>query len=299
MPLQESGPISLGDVRTELGNTGIISLNDADVRSLAGRPSGVISMSNFYGAADDIAIGGVVRDYGIYRSHTFTSSGTFTVLIPTAMDWMIVAAGGPGGGSVTGGIRGGGGGAGELYLLSGSPAIGGHTVQVGVARTGAYNLDSSSYSTFQGIIALSGGPGGEGNTVADSFAKGLPGGSGGGSGSRANLIDGGIAISNNANLGHGFAGGRNTANAGGGGGGAGGVGFGGNGITAGAGGTGLLNNYSTGADIMYSHGGRGHANNLPTAAASQPGNGADAPNQAVQAPVPLGNAGTVVIRYIR
>lgn len=51
MTLPSSGPISLAQVNTELGksSTAPISLNDAAVRSLAGKPSGPISMADLRG----------------------------------------------------------------------------------------------------------------------------------------------------------------------------------------------------------------------------------------------------------
>jgi len=49
MTLPSSGEITLSMIRTELGKSGTISLNDTDVRALAGKTSGAISLSNFYG----------------------------------------------------------------------------------------------------------------------------------------------------------------------------------------------------------------------------------------------------------
>lgn len=49
MALPSTGPISMSQVRTELGLSGSISLGQAAVRELAGRPSGSISMSHLRG----------------------------------------------------------------------------------------------------------------------------------------------------------------------------------------------------------------------------------------------------------
>jgi hypothetical protein len=49
MTLPSSGPISLLDVRTELGLSGTISLNDTAVRNLLGKVSGIISLFDAYG----------------------------------------------------------------------------------------------------------------------------------------------------------------------------------------------------------------------------------------------------------
>lgn len=49
MALPSTGPISMLQVRTELGLSGSISLGQAEVRELAGRPSGTISMSDLLG----------------------------------------------------------------------------------------------------------------------------------------------------------------------------------------------------------------------------------------------------------
>lgn len=53
MALQTSGKISLLDIRTELKKDGKISLDDSDVRKLAGKESGEISFSDFYGKSNN------------------------------------------------------------------------------------------------------------------------------------------------------------------------------------------------------------------------------------------------------
>jgi hypothetical protein len=89
MALQTSGPISLGDVRSELGLSGRISLGDAAVRGLAKRETGSISLSHLYGksalnieyegrvklsnqgrwgwVATQICVGGRARAHGSYE----------------------------------------------------------------------------------------------------------------------------------------------------------------------------------------------------------------------------------------
>ena len=54
MTLQSSGAISINNINVELGLSGTAtgSLNDAAFRTLAGVPSGAISMSNFYGKSN-------------------------------------------------------------------------------------------------------------------------------------------------------------------------------------------------------------------------------------------------------
>lgn len=49
MALPSTGSISMEQVRTELKRTGAISLNDPDVRKLAGKPNGIISMNDLRG----------------------------------------------------------------------------------------------------------------------------------------------------------------------------------------------------------------------------------------------------------
>jgi len=53
MALPSTGTISMSQVNVELGKaaTALIGLNDANVRSLAGRPSGTISMADLRGKA--------------------------------------------------------------------------------------------------------------------------------------------------------------------------------------------------------------------------------------------------------
>lgn len=74
MTLPASGSISLGQVLDELRTTnpgrGLpISLGDADVRALAGKPSGPISLSDLYGKSSVSPLTATGNN-----DHTFTSS---------------------------------------------------------------------------------------------------------------------------------------------------------------------------------------------------------------------------------
>lgn len=51
MPIPATGAVSLGDIRTELGASGAISLNDTNVRRLFNQTSGTSAMSNARGSA--------------------------------------------------------------------------------------------------------------------------------------------------------------------------------------------------------------------------------------------------------
>lgn len=50
--IKDSGSISMDDIRKELSKSGSISLNDSDVRKLANKPSGPISLKDFYGKSN-------------------------------------------------------------------------------------------------------------------------------------------------------------------------------------------------------------------------------------------------------
>lgn len=50
--LPKNGTISMDDIRKELKKSGTINLNDSDVRKLANKPSGPISLKDFYGKSN-------------------------------------------------------------------------------------------------------------------------------------------------------------------------------------------------------------------------------------------------------
>jgi len=122
---------------------------------------------------------GTTYALGSYTVHTFTSSGTFTVLSATVIADVLVIGGGGGGANETevGGSGAGGGGAGQYsyttLAVSGATAV---VVGAGGAggATGSYSGASGNSSSFGTITATGGGGGGKLN------ANGLSGASGGG-----------------------------------------------------------------------------------------------------------------------
>lgn len=80
--LPETGSISMSQVNVELkkGETTVITLNDANVRKLAGKPSGVISMNDLRGKKASE----YVESYQIYsNSWSGTNdSGNFKIIFP-------------------------------------------------------------------------------------------------------------------------------------------------------------------------------------------------------------------------
>jgi hypothetical protein len=123
-----------------------------------------------------------------YRVHTFTSSGTLTVLSAGKMEVLTVAGGGGGGwGNVNYDGNGGGGAGGLIYNTDYSVTTGNKTVTVGAGGAAGLNVNGSrgtngDNSMFDSITVLGGGGGGSdtGNE------NGLSGGSGGGA-STSNL----------------------------------------------------------------------------------------------------------------
>ena len=78
--LPSTRSISMEQVRTELKRTGTISLNDTDVRKLAGRTSGTISMADLRGKKASES----VTNYKVY-SNTWTGwkvNGNFSFNFP-------------------------------------------------------------------------------------------------------------------------------------------------------------------------------------------------------------------------
>ena len=235
------------------------------------------------------ASGGFVSDYtdpgpgNRYRSHTFTSSGTFVVSAlatsePNSLEYLVIAGGGGGGTAGTGGAAGGGGAGGYRSSVNGESSGGGgsaestitaavqsYTVTIGAGGAadtwvpGEPNRasDSGNPSSFDSITSIGGGGG-----AVNQF-DGLPGGSGGGTNRRYTNAGG----SGTANQGYAGGGGPSLSgdNTGCGGGGAGAVG-----VTAtspaqdgGAGGAGVESSIDGTATFRAGGGGAGGNNPGP------------------------------------
>ena len=217
-----------------------------------------------------------------YRVHTFTSSGTLQVTIPTFVDAqiLVVAGGGNGGGSSVGGGGGGGGG-----MMFGNYPLSAITYTVTVGGAGA---NSSITSSGLNIYTVGGGAGG-------SSGPGGAGGSGGGG--RGDGGGGGGATTQFSTYGYGFGnvgGSTGTGGTASGGGGAGGTATGGYSSTGGVGRSWPGNNvvYARGGNGAWGGDGIGHS---PEAAnTGNGGGGADGPGGPGAG---AGGSGIVIFKY--
>lgn len=151
-----------------------------------------------------LATGGVITTEGDYTIHTFTNSGTFTIL-RTAIDAVniLVVGGGGSGGSRVGG---GGGAGGAVYTAQVNLAVGEYAVTVGDGGAAVTSVDSTpaggndgENSVFNGVTGVGGGGGGAYASPADGRNGGCGGGAGGytagvgGTGSQGHNGSAGIA----------------------------------------------------------------------------------------------------------
>lgn len=195
-----------------------------------------------------ISVGGVP-----YRVHEFTrvATSTLTMIMPSNVEYLIVAGGGGSGGARGDGpyISGGGGAGG---LLQGNLNLTAQTYSITVGgggaggpSSGAKGVNGDNSSAF-GFTCIGGGGGGGGLYESPLNNSGISGGSGGGgTGGRMQTIGTGGA----GTAGQGFSGGAGTLNNGGSGGGKGGAGS-----TGGVGGVGIQSNI-TGISKWYAGGG--------------------------------------------
>jgi hypothetical protein len=213
------------------------------------------------------ATGGTVTNAGGYTIHTFTSSGTFTVVSGGDVEYLVVAGGGAGGSD-----RGGGGGAGGMLTGTLTPILpGSYTIARGGGATDVdeYNTSSGTNSSFGSLVTAFGGGGGGGEG-----GSGANGGSGGGGGYGGGFGSGTDGQGNRGGAGYNGTGYRTA----GGGGGAGGPGKDGssNGTNAGVqrpdGGPGIASSIS-GTSLFYAGGGGGGRTDVDSAGVNGGGSG--------------------------
>ena len=167
--------------------------------------SGQLSISDFYGAPYAVfitATGGTVTTSGDYKTHTFTSSGTFTVTQvgnssgSNTITVDVVGGGGAGAGSsyYRGNYGGSAGSGGRHIGIIQSPSVQSYSVTVGAGGQGSdticsvpnvvcgrnHNGPAGGTSTFNGLTATGGGGGIHGYLqTGTGGTAGSPGGSAG------------------------------------------------------------------------------------------------------------------------
>ena len=255
------------------------------------------------------ATGGTTLEYNEsgkrYKSHTFTSSGTFTVNSlgnqNNELDYLIVAGGAGGGGGFTGG---GGGAGGYRTTLGASGAnstaenkvfataqsytitVGGGGNSGGTTNKGSNGANSSAL----GITSTGGGGGGVGSD--NSLQAGLNGGSGGGGGSPDSTGNGAGGNGTSLQGRNGGNGGHTVGSSigGGGGGGAFTAGSDRSGDNGGAGGNGLSNTIRNGSAETRAGGGSG-GSRTTTIRTGGSGGGGNGGNQNTSATSGTANTG--------
>jgi hypothetical protein len=230
-------------VANDIGTT--ITVEVKGINS-AGTSAGAIS--NATATVVIAATGGTTSEAGGYRTHTFTSSGTFTTNIALSVEYLVVAGGGAGGGINGNAIAGGGGGAGGMISSTTNVSVRSFTVTVGAGGTGSAPAGTSGdSSSIQDISSTTGG--GYGGYLG--LNNGAAGGSGGGGRATGSVGTGTSGQGNNGGSGSSSA----SEYGGGGGGGKGAVGGNGSATIGGVGGVGQI--WPSGGSTYYAGGGGG------------------------------------------
>lgn len=234
MTLPASGPISFNAINVELGVAGTTqaSLGQTSYRNLAGVPSGQISMSNFYGKANQFAFtissnqtNANLRTLAVNAGWNQSSkvvatiaSGVYVSANSTGTPALTVNGSFPGGVElVNNGFIVGMGGAG------GSGPTSGPGLQVGAGTAGAggglaLSVSSAISVTNNGTVAGGGGGGGGGRSSAytgGEYSAQINYGGGGGGGGRTGAVNssggaGGVASVSYGSAQSGAAGGVGT-----------------------------------------------------------------------------------------
>jgi hypothetical protein len=225
-------PISINDINIELGSPGttLRTLNDTDVRTLAGAPfttpGTTISLNDLRGKSKFAVTGGTVYTPGDgYKYFVFTSTGPLSIAGFGNIDYVAIGGGGGGGAVGNPGSTpwdGGGGGAGG-YVAAPRSVTGPFNITVtigagGISNTPGNNTTIAFPAPNGGTITAGGGAaGGYGNNT-NMPGPSAPLGSGGGAGGGGTGAPGGTGGP------QGYPGGTSTNPGAGGGGGAGGAG---------------------------------------------------------------------------
>lgn len=182
MTLPASGPISLNNVNVELGLSGTtsINMNQSSVRTLFGKPSGAISMSDGYGKANQFA-------FTISSNQTNANLRTLAVNAGWNQSTKVVA-------TINSGV----------YVSSNSTGTAGLTIN-GSFPNGVELINN-------GVIAGMGGAGGKGRSWYNPYTPDTYNGTNGSSGGLALTASVPISITNNNIIAGGGGGGGGGGN---------------------------------------------------------------------------------------
>lgn len=242
---------------------GMIRYNTTIGATEAYGSTGWITMDNLFSA-----VGGTETTYTVsatnYKSHTFTTSGTFTIQSGSkACDILVVAGGGQGGPWHAGGSGAGG----MIVLTNQTLAQGAYTIGIGAGgfTTASDYGAQGAVTTGFGETAYGGGAGRSFPNQGQQFDGGSGGGGAGIGGSPGGTSTGSSSPRGGTIYGNAGGGGRAgpSYHEGGGGGGSGGVGETYvDGVRGGNGGPGVNNAYRYGSNVVYAGGGGGGAWNV-------------------------------------